>query len=110
FRSAGTVGGSGPFAGQGLIYLQIFIGTLSGLYLIFAAIEEERRQAVVAYESQISELENALERISSEDEAKKEFLAVLAHELRNPLAAVLSSVELLSLQGGGGEEASAQLQ
>ncbi len=32
------------------------------------------------------------------DEAKKEFLSILSHELRNPLAAILSSVELLRLQ------------
>lgn len=32
------------------------------------------------------------------DEEKKEFLTILAHELRNPLATILSSVELLRLQ------------
>ncbi len=35
-----------------------------------------------------------------EEEKKKELAAVLAHELRNPLAAILSSVELLKLQTG----------
>ena len=32
------------------------------------------------------------------DQEKKEFLTILAHELRNPLATILSSVELLRLQ------------
>lgn len=32
------------------------------------------------------------------DKEKKEFLTILAHELRNPLATILSSVELLRLQ------------
>ncbi len=32
------------------------------------------------------------------DEEKREFLTILAHELRNPLATILSSVELLRLQ------------
>ncbi len=107
---AGTLLGGGPFAGQKLIFLQVFVGTVSALYLIFAAVVEERRQALVTLESQINDLENALERISSEDEAKKEFLAVLAHELRNPLAAVLSSVELLKMQGGSDPDTPAQIQ
>jgi len=34
----------------------------------------------------------------SRDEAHEEFIAILAHELRNPLSAVVSSVELLKLQ------------
>ena len=36
--------------------------------------------------------------VSTEEEKKKELLAVLAHELRNPLAAIMSSAELLKLQ------------
>jgi CheY-like chemotaxis protein len=43
------------------------------------------------------------------EEAKKEFLAILSHELRNPLATVLSSVELLKLQEAHTTEASALL-
>jgi len=44
------------------------------------------------------ELERALHKVESEIKSKKEFLSILAHELRNPLAAILSSVELLRLQ------------
>ena len=47
---------------------------------------------------------------SSEDEKKKELLAILAHELRNPLAAILSSVELLQLQTASVPEAEPLLQ
>ena len=96
---SGTLAGYGPFAAHGLINLQIFIGTIAVLYLTFSAIVEERSYTLRKSEVHIHELEHALKRISSEDEAKKEFLAVLAHELRNPLAAVLSSVELLKLEG-----------
>ncbi len=96
---SGTLSGYGPYAHQGLIYVQIFIGTMSALFLIFAAVVEERRLTLRKFETQIEELEHALRRISTEDEAKREFLAILAHELRNPLATVLSSVELLKLQG-----------
>ncbi len=44
------------------------------------------------------EPEHPLHSAGSELEQKKELLAILAHELRNPLAAILSSVELLKLQ------------
>lgn len=42
-------------------------------------------------------------RVVESDRAKDQFLATLAHELRNPLAPILSSVELMSaqLQGSG---------
>lgn len=39
------------------------------------------------------------------NQAKDEFLAMLGHELRNPLNAVASAVEVLKLLGGGGERA-----
>ena len=102
---SGTVAGYGPFVDHGIVNLQIFIGTIAMLYLTFSAIVEERSYTLRKSEVHIHELELALQRISSEDEAKKEFLAVLAHELRNPLAAVLSSVELLKLEGVATTEA-----
>jgi len=105
----GTAAGYGPFVDHGLINLQIFVGTIAILYLTFSAIVEERSYALRKSQVHIHELEHALKRISSEDEAKKEFLAVLAHELRNPLAAVLSSVELLKLEGVGASGAPAHL-
>jgi CheY-like chemotaxis protein len=42
--------------------------------------------------------DSLLESAISEYEAKKGFLAMLDHELRNPLAAILSSIELLRLE------------
>lgn len=39
------------------------------------------------------------------NQAKDEFLAMLGHELRNPLNAVASAVEVLKLVGGGGARA-----
>ncbi|OGG50310.1 hypothetical protein A2763_01455 [Candidatus Kaiserbacteria bacterium RIFCSPHIGHO2_01_FULL_54_36] len=107
---SGTLAGFGPFPEEGLIPLQLFVGTMSALFLIFAAVVEERRQTMQRFEGQIGELEQAFERISLEDEAKKEFLAVLAHELRNPLATVLSSVELLKLEGASAANAGAHIQ
>ena len=47
------------------------------------------------------ELEDALARIAEADKRKDEFLAMLSHELRNPLAPVVTALELLRLRNGG---------
>ena len=99
-----TVGISGILWGYGpvdasqpgaLFGVQTLIGTLSLIFLLFTSITEERKEAVIALEGHVGQLENALEKISSEDRAKSEFIAILAHELRNPLSPVLSGLEIL---------------
>lgn len=47
----------------------------------------------------ISQMKAAEESLREADRRKDEFLATLAHELRNPLAPICSSVELLSVLG-----------
>jgi integral membrane sensor domain MASE1 len=94
----GTLSGLGPFVTEGLLQMRLFIGITSGVLLIIAALVEERRNALKELESHVKELEVALEKIHSEDEAKKKFLTVLAHELRNPLATILSSIELIYME------------
>jgi signal transduction histidine kinase len=80
-----------------LIYLQFFISTTTAMLLIFGAIVEERRRYAEELSDQIDQLADALQKIKYEDEAKKEFLALLAHELRNPLAPLVSNLEYLAL-------------
>jgi PAS domain S-box-containing protein len=48
----------------------------------------------------ISEMKRATRALREADRRKDEFLAMLAHELRNPLSAVSNAVELLGLPGG----------
>jgi signal transduction histidine kinase/CheY-like chemotaxis protein len=96
---SGTLAGHGPFAADGLIFLQLFLITVSSILLIFSSTVEERRNVFETLQQRADDLEIALETIRSEDEAKKEFIGVLAHELRNPLATILSSIELINLQG-----------
>jgi signal transduction histidine kinase/ActR/RegA family two-component response regulator len=96
---AATVAGHGPFVPSGLVYLQIFLTTLAGIMLVFASAVEERRNVVETMKQHTHDLEIALQTIRAEDEAKKEFIAILAHELRNPLATILSSIELITMQG-----------
>jgi len=99
-----TVGISGILWGYGpvdasqpgaLFGVQTLIGTLSLIFLLFTSITEERKEAVIALEGHVGQLENALQKILSEDKAKSEFIAILAHELRNPLSPVLSGLEIL---------------
>ena len=54
----------------------------------------------------ITELKRAEEALRESDRRKDEFLATLAHELRNPLAPIQSSLEMMghSVRAGGGWE------
>ncbi len=53
--------------------------------------------AAVVYE--VSELASARQSAESANRAKDEFLAMLGHELRNPLAPILTALQLLRLRG-----------
>lgn len=80
------------FATEGLIIV------LAVIYYVIAALEEDRRLNANLMRHQLATLENAVARISSESKAKNDFIAVLAHELRNPLAPVVSGIDLLKLK------------
>ncbi len=100
---AATGGGAGPFAAarfeDGLFFLQIYVAVTSMTFLVFASIVKELTSTRDTLEEHIDELEYALRKIRSEDRAKADFLAELAHELRNPLAPVVSALELISAKG-----------
>jgi len=85
--------------GQRLFQVEVFLIVFALIFYIVASIATERRHAVEALRTQVRKLEGALNRISSEDLAKTEFLSVLAHELRNPLAPIMSGLELIRLKG-----------
>ena len=52
----------------------------------------------------IAERERLLIELQQQDQRKDEFLAMLSHELRNPLAPISNAVQLLRLQAGGDEK------
>ncbi|HET7695019.1 MAG TPA: ATP-binding protein [Vicinamibacterales bacterium] len=58
--------------------------------------------AVVVFE--VSELVRARSDAESASRAKDEFLAMLGHELRNPLAPILTALQLMRLRGGAALE------
>lgn len=89
---------------QTLFAVQMIIGTLSLIFLLFVSITEERKDAVLGLQDHVYRLEEALQKISSEDQAKSDFIAILAHELRNPLSPLLSGLELLKARGEGPDD------
>lgn len=85
--------------GELLFLTEIFLIVIAVIFLLVTAVEEERRTATARLQGHIDQLEEALTKIRSEDDAKTQFVATLAHELRNPLAPLLSTIELLTLRG-----------
>jgi signal transduction histidine kinase/ActR/RegA family two-component response regulator len=83
-----TVHGAGPFAMDSILasleQLQIFMAVAAVTGLLLAATFTERRRA-----------EEALQEA---DRRKDDFLAMLGHELRNPLAPIRNAVEILRSQ------------
>ena len=55
---------------------------------------------VAVYFRDITDRVNALEALRAADRRKDEFLAILAHELRNPLAPIRNGVQLLRMDDG----------
>src|SRR4030095_12279519 len=64
----------------------------------------EHRRAQQALEAQARDLEVARRQAVEASRAKDEFLAMLGHELRNPLAPIVVTLEVMRLQGGGSPE------
>ncbi len=85
--------------GQRLFQTEVLYNILAGIFFIMVAVEEERKELTKSLNAYIKRLERALNDLSMQDRAKSEFLAAIAHELRNPLAPVASSIDLLALKG-----------
>jgi signal transduction histidine kinase/CheY-like chemotaxis protein len=94
---------------QELFGVESFMIALAAIFYIVVSLEEDRRVATNIIRTQLNTLENANIRISSESIAKNDFIAILAHELRNPLAPIVSGVEILRLKGVGDTEDAATL-
>ncbi len=106
-----TLAGRGPFVtaslGTSLLQVTMFMAVVSvtGLFLGAATAErnraERRRSADYARLRQSEErLARQAEELAAADQRKDEFLAVLGHELRNPLAPLQNGLQLLTLGAG----------
>lgn len=85
--------------GTTLFQSELLITVLFFIFFILVATEEERKEAMKTLQSHITELEQGLEQTKSSEREKIEFLALLTHELRNPLSPIVSSLELLKTKG-----------
>lgn len=74
-----------------LLTVEIYIGLVTAIFFLFVTVVEDRRAA-------FRRLGSELQQTAASDQAKSQFLAILAHELRNPLATIVSSLELLKTQ------------
>jgi signal transduction histidine kinase len=61
--------------------------------------EAERRSLIIADLTELSDARTGLERARQQSHAKDEFMAMLAHELRNPLSAISAALEVLQTIG-----------
>ncbi|HEY4210040.1 MAG TPA: MASE1 domain-containing protein [Steroidobacteraceae bacterium] len=106
----GTLYGRGPFVGPSinasLLQVTLFMSVVAvtGLFLGAATAErnraERRRSADYArLRSSEERLARQAEELATADRRKDEFLAVLGHELRNPLAPLQNALELLARAG-----------
>lgn len=84
--------------GQWILQTELLLEIFAGIFLIVSSAIEDRRTATAELRAHVDQLESAVTQISEQDSAKSDFLAILAHELRNPLAPVLSTMELLRVR------------
>jgi len=99
-----TVRGFGPLASvptnESLLLLQVFMGTVSVMAISAGAVVEERRRVDQEREYLLVGAQAARAEAEAANRAKDEFLAMLGHELRNPLAAIIGAVSVLDRIGG----------
>ena len=99
-----TMHGFGPLSNvptnESLLLLQVFMATVSVMAISAGAVVEERRRIEHEREFLLIRAQAARADAEAANRAKDEFLAMLGHELRNPLAAIISAVSVLDRIGG----------
>ncbi len=107
---AATLKGRGPFVttsmSSSLLQVTLFMAVVSVTGLFLGATTAERNRAERRRSADYARLRSSEERLARQaeelaaaDRRKDEFLAVLGHELRNPLAPLQNALELLALGG-----------
>jgi signal transduction histidine kinase len=84
---------------------ELFIILIAPIFYILTALVEERKVSAQEALMRAEKLQEVNQKLSQEDDAKNQFLATLAHELRNPLAPVMSSLELMKIKARERNEA-----
>lgn len=92
--------------GRRLLTGEVFIVAIAVIFYLFVAVVEERKRSAKEVGAQLDRVNSLLEETKRQDRAKSDFIAVFAHELRNPLAPIVSSTELLKFRWGAHPEIS----
>ena len=101
-------------AGHGEAHLQKADGGLIPVFLTFNALPPDSGVAVGVLVTDLTtqrhheKLNAAIEALNEADRRKNEFLAMLAHELRNPLAPIRNALHIMRLAGANGEAVSSE--
>lgn len=95
----GTVKYIGAALVEKVVGIEVYLIIFAILFYVITVISEERDTAVATLEKNVSDLQEALQTIQVEDQRKNEFIATLAHELRNPLASIVSHLDTMMFQG-----------
>jgi signal transduction histidine kinase len=107
-----TAHGVGPFVlssrNESLLVLQAFMATLSMMMLPIAALVAEHGRATMQLSGANAHERRARAEAEAASASKDEFIAMLSHELRNPLQAISSSVWLMERPGTGIDEGTAR--
>lgn len=89
---------------ENLFSAELALIALAVSFFIIVSLEEDRRVNRNIMRNQLATLENAVARVVSESRAKNDFIAILAHELRNPLAPIVIGIDLMKIKGGYDKE------
>ncbi len=94
----GAIAGRGPFAPdastENLLELQVFLLAVSIPVLLLASLIEQQRRTASAL-TDIEKRKSVETALRESNQRKDEFLAMLGHELRNPLAPIRNALQIL---------------
>ena len=76
--------------------MRAFVGLVNEAYV---QADDERRMLERAFDLSSQELLDANDELAAASRAKDEFLAMLGHELRNPLAPIVMALDLATVRG-----------
>lgn len=82
-----------------LFSIELFIILIAPIFYLFTALVKQHRMALAISRRRSDELETAMSKLEELDRQKDTFISTLAHELRNPLGAILHSLEFLQMEG-----------
>ncbi|CAH0170824.1 Sensor protein TorS [Massilia sp. Bi118] len=78
------------------------IAELNSLQQVLHAVSRRLQKAEAGRRKHLAEVQAARSVAEAQNRAKDEFLAMLGHELRNPLGAISSAIDLIQMGAGGG--------